>query len=169
MYSADHSLCPALYQDNHQWLTGWLRRRLDCHHTAEDLAHDTFLRLITRGKPNNQFGREPRALLTHIAKGLMIDRWRRQDVERAYLEALAQVPDAQAPSEEARLVIIETLVRIDAMLCRMPAKTRRMFLLAQLGGCTLQQISQRTDTPVITVRRHIRKALVACMVIVEQG
>ncbi len=33
-------------------------------------------------------GDEPRVLLTHIAKGLVIDHWRRQSIERAYLEAL---------------------------------------------------------------------------------
>jgi RNA polymerase sigma-70 factor (ECF subfamily) len=38
-----------------------------------------------------------------------------------------------------------------------------VFLLAQLEGLTLQQISEQAGMPVITVRRHIRKALLACM------
>lgn len=59
--------------------------------------------------------------------------------------------------------MIETLARIDARLALLPALTREVFLLAQLDGLTLQQISDRVQAPVITVRRHIRKALLACM------
>ncbi|MNJ02049.1 putative RNA polymerase sigma factor FecI [compost metagenome] len=51
------------------------------------------------------------------------------------------------------------------MLQRLPAATRDMFLLAQLDGLTLQEISEQTGKPVITVRRHLRKALMACMAV----
>lgn len=36
-----------LYQDHHGWLHGWLRKKLGCSHQAADLAHDTFMRLLT--------------------------------------------------------------------------------------------------------------------------
>ncbi len=58
---------------------------------------------------------------------------------------------------------MESLLRIDAMLRSLPAKTRQVFLLAQLDGLGLQQIADHTEMPRITVRRHIRKALIACM------
>ncbi len=155
----------ALYSDHHGWLRGWLGVKLGNASDAADLAHDTFLRLMTsRGLPA-QLGDEPRALLTHIAKGLVVDHWRRESVERAYLEALAQQPDVETPSPETRLLIIDALTRIDAMLATMGARTREIFLLAQLDGLTLKQIAERTGAPVITVRRHIKKALVACMAI----
>lgn len=152
-----------LYSDHHGWLYGWLRRKLGNACDAADLAHDTFLRVIASRRLSAQFGDEPRALLTHIAKGLVIDHWRRQNVERTYLDALAHLPEPEAPSPETRLLIIEALMRIDAMLASLPARTREVFLLAQLDGLTLQQIAAHTQTPVITVRRHIHKALTACM------
>lgn len=152
-----------LYRDHQDWLRAWLRRRLDCSQTAEDLAHDTFLRLLSAKRSPTRLSGEPRALLTHIARGLVVDHWRRQSVERAYLEALAQRPTHEAPSAETQALIIESLVRIDNMLSSMPPRIRKIFLLAQLDGLTLKQISQRTDTPLITVRRYIRKALLACM------
>ena len=155
----------ALYSDHHGWLRGWLGVKLGNASDAADLAHDTFLRLMTsRGLPA-QLGDEPRALLTHIAKGLVVDHWRRESVERAYLEALARQPDMEVPSPETRLLILDALTRIDAMLATLGARTREMFLLAQLDGLTLKQIAERTGAPVITVRRHIKKALVACMAI----
>ncbi|WP_350283514.1 sigma-70 family RNA polymerase sigma factor [Nitrosomonas sp.] len=155
-----------LYTDHHGWLYNWLRRKLGNTCDAADLAHDTFLRVMASRQIPLQLGEEPRALLTYIAKGLVIDHWRRQDVERAYLEALAHLPEAEVPSPETRLIIIDALMRIDAMLTSLSGRTREIFLLAQLDGLTLQQIAERTQTPVITVRRHIHKALVACMAVV---
>jgi len=150
-----------IYSDHHGWLQSWLRRKLGDAHQAADLAHDTFLRLMSGQR--SSFGAEPRALLTHIAKGLVVDHWRRQDIERAYLEAVACLPEPQVPSAESQYLIIEALLRVDAMLASLPPRTREIFLLAQLDGLTLQEIAERTQTPVITVRRHIHKALVACV------
>ena len=150
-----------LYRDHHGWLHGWLRKNLGCSHRAADLAHDTFLRLLTERRERQVM--EPRALLTHIAKCLVIDHWRRLEVERAYLETLALHPEPEAPSPEEQLLVVETLLRIDAMLAGLPARTRDTFLLAQLDGLTLKEISARTGTALITVRRDIHKALLACM------
>lgn len=153
----------ALYAQHHGWLFGWLRARLGDSADAADIAHDTFLRLLLGNRSPEQLGREPRALLTHIAKGLVVDHWRRKDVERAYLEALRHLPRGQVPSSEEGLIIVETLMRVDAVLAALPRPTRRMFLLAQLDGLTLRQISEQTGVAVITVRRHVKKALLACM------
>ncbi|MFT4012288.1 MAG: sigma-70 family RNA polymerase sigma factor [Paracoccus sp. (in: a-proteobacteria)] len=153
----------ALYAAHHGWLQGWLRGRLADGGDAADLAQDTFLRLLASHRRPSRLGPRPRALLTHIAKGLLVDHWRRKRVERAYLDMLAHLPACQVPSAEERLIVVETLTRIDAMLARLPAMTRDVFLLAQLDGLTLQQISDRVQVPVITVRRHIRKALLAAM------
>ncbi|EJM79372.1 sigma-70 family RNA polymerase sigma factor [Pseudomonas sp. GM60] len=151
-----------LYSEHHGWLQGWLHRKLGNRCDAADLAHDTFLRLLTRQvvKP---WGSEPRALLTHIAKGLMIDRWRRQDIERAYLETIAHLPVAAVPSPENRLLILETLMRIEALLRELPAVTRDTFVLSQIEGLTYAQIAIRLNVSLITVKRHMRAAFIACL------
>lgn len=56
-----------LYGEHHGWLYGWLRKKLGCAHNAADLAHDTFVRVMASRRI--QFGDEPRAFLTHVAKG----------------------------------------------------------------------------------------------------
>lgn len=151
-----------LYSEHHGWLHGWLSRKLGNACDAADLAHDTFLRLMVRQTPRS-LGLEPRALLTHIAKGLVIDRWRRQDVERAYLETIAHLPAQDVPSPETRFLILEALQRIDALLQEMPAKTREAFLLSQLDGLTYQAIADRLSVSLITVKRYMRDAFVACL------
>lgn len=165
MQSSDSLSLPAveqLYRHHHGWLQGWLHRKLGDSGDAADLAQDTFVRLMAARRPP-VLREEPRALITHIAKGLLVDHWRRRAVQQAYLDAIAHLPEPQVPSPETGLMIVQTLVAIDAMLQRLPAATRDMFLLAQLDGLTLQEISERTGKPVITVRRHLRKALMACM------
>ncbi|MHC6226879.1 sigma-70 family RNA polymerase sigma factor [Pseudomonas sp. X10] len=151
-----------LYAEHHGWLQGWLGRKLGNASDAADLAHDTFLRLLNR-QASRYFGSEPRALLTHIAKGLVIDRWRRQDVERAYLETIAQLPEPEVPSPETRLLILETLYRIEAMLQEMPARARQVFLLSQLEGLTYPQIAAQLKMSLITVKRDMREAFLACL------
>lgn len=150
-----------LYASHHGWLLGWLRKKLGCADNAADLAQDTFVRLLGQRKTPDLS--EPRALLTHIAKALMIDQWRRQAVERAYLEALAHLPETTAPSPETRLLILEALMRIETMLRGMPAKTRDIFLLSQLDGLTYPQIAGQLGTSLVTVKRHMRAGFMACM------
>ena len=151
----------SLYSGHHGWLQGWLRRKLGCNEQAADLAQDTFMRLFGRkGLELDQ----PRALLTHIAKGLIIDHWRRQEVERAYLGALANMPEALAPSAETHYLILESLYRIEAMLRGLPEKTREIFLRSQLDGMTYAQIAEDMGMSLITVKRHMKTGFVACMV-----
>jgi len=167
LQSSDSLSLPAveqLYRHHHGWLQGWLHRKLGDSGDAADLAQDTFVRLMAARRPP-VLREEPRALITHIAKGLLVDHWRRRAVQQAYLDAIAHLPEPQVPSPETGLMIVQTLVAIDAMLQRLPAATRDMFLLAQLDGLTLQEIAEQTGKPVITVRRHLRKALMACMTV----
>lgn len=164
MSSVDRSLnlhVQNLYSEHHGWLHRWLDRKLGNTSDAADLAHDTFVRLLTR--QSIATGAEPRALLTHIAKGLVIDRWRRQDVERAYLETIAHLPEPQMPSPETRWLILEALYRIDAMLCAMPEKTRQAFLMSQVDGMTYPQIATELNVSLITVKRYMRDAFLACL------
>lgn len=151
-----------LYRDHRSWLHGWLRRKLGCSEQAADLTQDAFVRLM-QARRGADLGAEPRAFLTHIARNLLIDHWRRQEVERAYLDALAHLPEPEEPSPETRLLVLEALQRIDAMLRAMPGGTREIFLLAQLDGLRYAEIAERLGVSVVTVKRHMSKAYLACM------
>jgi RNA polymerase sigma factor (sigma-70 family) len=151
-----------LYTEHNGWLLGWLGRKLGNACDAADVAHDTFVRLLGR-QVEAGFGSEPRALLTHIAKGLLVDRWRRLDVERAYLQAIAHLPEPEAPSPETRWLILETLYRVDAMLREMPARVRQVFLLSQLDGLTYAQIAEQLQVSLVTIKRDMRTAFLACL------
>lgn len=152
-----------LYTDHHGWLRGWLGKKLGCSEAAADVAQDTFIRLLTRRRGSLEQDQEPRALLTHIARCLVIDHWRRQDVERAYLETLAHLPEAETPSPETHWQILEALYQIEAMLRTLPPLTREVFLLAQLDGLKYAEIARHTGVSLPTVKRHMRNAFIACL------
>lgn len=151
----------SLYVEHHNWLVGWLRRRLGNIDHAADIAQDTFVRVLL--KSAIEVIEEPRAYLTVIAKGLVANAHRRDALERTYLETLAMVPEALAPSQEYRAMLLETLFEIDAMLDQLPAKARSTFLLAQLEGLTYAEIAERLDISVRTVKRHMVLGFEQCL------
>lgn len=158
--SALNATVEGLYNAHHNWLTGWLRRRLGCPHNAADLAQDTFVKvLLARETPQLV---EPRAFLTTIAKRVLCNHYRRQELERAYYQALAELPEAVAPSEEERAIILETLVELDQLLDGLPILVKRAFLLAQIDGLTHNEIAARLSISVATVKRHLTKAAMRC-------
>lgn len=148
-----------LYSDHHGWLQDWLRRRLGNAFDAADLAHDTFLRLLRSLEPV----REPRAYLTTIAHGLVVNHWRRQDLERAYRETLATVADTQAPSPEEGALLLEALCELDALLNQLNPKARTAFLLAQLEGYTYIEIAARLDVSERMVKKYMAQAMLHCL------
>ncbi|KAF7598190.1 MAG: RNA polymerase subunit sigma [Candidatus Dactylopiibacterium carminicum] len=156
----------ALYADNHSWLQAWLRKKLNCSHRAADLTQDTFLRLLVSGRlPEPEFSR---AYLTQIAKGLMVDQFRRRQIELAYLDALAQLPEVQAPSPETQALVIETLSFLDTALNRLPVPVRETFLLSQFDGLTYRTIAERLGIAPATVRKYMLRATLACYAALEE-
>ena len=149
-----------LYLDHHSWLTGWLRSKLGCPQSAADLAQDTFMRLLTsRETPTLA---EPRAFLTVVAKRVLFNHYRRQDLEHAYLEALADLPQTLVPSEEDKAIILQTLMVLDQMLDGLPSPVKRAFLLAQIDGLSYAEIGAQLGISIATVKRHLNKAALRC-------
>jgi len=155
----------ALYRDHHAWLQLWLRRRLGNVGDAADLAHDTFARILDARLP--AVLHEPRAYLTTVARGILVNWYQRRALEQAYLEALAQLPEDQAPSPERQLIVLQTLHEIDAMLDALPAPVRRAFLLSQIEGLTYEAIACKIGVSLITVKRYMARAFRQCLACME--
>lgn len=152
----------SLYRQHHGWLEGWLRGKLGpSQQHAADLAQDTFVRVLQKQLlPPLQ---APRPFLVTIARGLMVDLFRRQDLERTYLEALASQPEAQAPSPEQQALVVETLLQVDAMLAGLGSRPRQAFLLAQLDGMSYPDIASTLGVSVSSVKKYMVKALTHCL------
>jgi RNA polymerase sigma-19 factor, ECF subfamily len=150
----------SLYVDNNGWLQGWLNKRLGCSFRSADLMHDTFLRLLARDEWLQ--AREPKAYLMTVAKRVLIDHWRRERVEKAYLDALMQIPVEYAPAPEEQHMLLETLQEIDCLLEGLPVVVKRAFLYAQLDGLKQMEIANKLNISVSTVKRYLIMAGTQC-------
>ncbi|MNH32298.1 putative RNA polymerase sigma factor FecI [compost metagenome] len=88
--------------------------------------------------------------------------WRRTELHRAYLDALANLPEAVVPSEEDLALLREALEAVDALLDGLPEKVRHAFLLNRLEGLTHQQIAEQLGVSLATIERWIKRAVTQC-------
>jgi len=155
-----------LYSDHHGWLFAWLRRRLGCSHNAADVAQDTFLRIIASRDAllGGAALSEPRAYLVTVSRNLLIDRARRQSIERAYLTELAQIAGQLPgyPSPEETLAALQALEQISAALERVAPKAREAFLLHYLEGRTQVAVAQRLGVSTRMVQKYLIQCLLQC-------
>ena len=152
-----------LYSSHSGWLRGWLRKRLDNHSDAADLVQDTFVRVIKARQATDI--RQPRQYLSTVAKGLVIDLFRRRALEHSYLEALATMPEDSWPSQETQAIVLETLMEIDRMLDSLGDKVRQTFILSQFEGLSYPKIAERQGISLRTVNNHMAKAMEHCVLI----
>ncbi|UVL64836.1 sigma-70 family RNA polymerase sigma factor [Pseudomonas sp. B21-031] len=160
-----HEQLHALYRDHNVWLRSWLRHRLNNSADAADLAQDTFVRVLLARTASSL--KEPRHYLTTIARGLVIDLYRRRSLEQAYLEALQLRPEAYAPSAEIRAQILDSLLAIDRLLDGLGTRTRQIFLAVQLDGLSYEKTAERCGVSVSTVRKHLARGLMHCLLLNE--
>lgn len=156
-----------LYRSHHGWLRTWLGRRLGNGSDAEDLAHDTFIRVLKGHQSADQCGlaqlREPRAYLTTVAKRVVINYYERQSLERAYMASLQLMPEPMAPSEEDRAILLETLRELDDLLDALPARVRTAFLLSQLEGLSYEEIASQLKVSERTITRYMAQGFRQCL------
>jgi RNA polymerase sigma factor (sigma-70 family) len=160
------ALIDSIYREHHGWLLGWFLRRLSGSSQAADLAHDTFVRLITSRELAQV--REPRAFLRTLAHGVIVNHWRRADVERAWAEAVAAQPELLAPSPEERMIAVEMLCRIDAMLNTLSDKARKAFLLSQIDGRTYAEIALELGVSDRMVKKYMAQAMLQCLLLSQE-
>jgi RNA polymerase sigma-70 factor (ECF subfamily) len=144
------------FRRSYGWLTASVHRLVGSRNDAEDLAASAFTELA--GMEDVSHIRQPRALLTTIARRLTYEFWRRRDLERAYLEQLA-LADA---SPEEICIAIDELLRIDAALQGISANAREAFILSQFEELGYAEIAERLHVSVSMVRKYLAQALTAC-------
>lgn len=158
----DRALIDHLYREHQGWLRGWLRKRLGCPQHAADVTHDTFLRILSA--PERLELQQPRSFLGTVARRLLVDRARREVLERTYLEELQRQVDAghSMPSAEAVASALQLLEQLAAALQGLAPRVRTAFLLRQLEGLAQDEIAARLRVSTRMVRKYLVQALLHC-------
>lgn len=155
-----HDTVDTLYRSHHAWLFALLRRKLGDREYAAELAQDTFERVWKAGATPALDA--PRAYLTTVAGRLAINHFRRQALERAYHDTLAHAPEAYSPSPETRLIVIDTLTELWRLVDGMPARMRRIFLMAHLDGQPYAEIAAQLGVSLNIVQKDAIAGLQHC-------
>lgn len=160
--SLEHPLAQ-LYRQHHGWLQAWLRKRLGQAEPAADLAQDTFVRLLRQPAELLAELRTPRAYLSTIAHGLLVNHWQRQDLEQAYLQALALHAPGLHPSAEEQASTLALLHAVQQMLEGLAERPRRAFLMARLEGLGYAEIAQVLGVSERMVKSYMSQAMLHCL------
>lgn len=98
-----------------------------------------------------------------MARGLCVDLWRRREVERAWLETLANRPLDAVPSAERQTAALQALVAVDAMLKRLPAPVAEAFIQSMVHGRSAKEVAADMGVSDRTVRNYLSRAMLACL------
>ena len=151
-----------LFLAHNNWLQKLLKRRLGNANDAADLAQDVFLRLLIQPRCFDTLA-AARAYLGSMAHGMCIDLWRRKEIERVWLDALAAQPLPTSVSAEHCAIVLETLFQVDAMLQDLPEKVRAAFLMSQIGGLTYAKIGVELAVSERMVKKYMAQAMLHCL------
>jgi len=137
-------------------------RRLRNRQEAEDLAHDTFVRVLEAKSVQVE---QPRAYLHQTARNIAVDAYRREDRREAMeLGALDQTPPSGDP--EHFMHAIQLADSIEQALSELPINCRKIFIWQKIEGLTQQEIAERlglsknmVEKYMIRTLRHLRDRL----------
>ncbi|MGD9850590.1 MAG: RNA polymerase sigma factor [Nitrospirales bacterium] len=140
----------------------YLNGKLRCPQEAEDVAQDTFLRLLSVDNPTTI--RQPRAFLYRVARNLVVDSSRKRTVRARHMVDMVDLedhssdkaaPDHMAEGEQLYQVLREAIGA-------MPPRRRQVFVLYRFGQVTQADIARQLGISTSMVERHLMKAMDDC-------
>jgi RNA polymerase sigma-70 factor (ECF subfamily) len=128
---------------------------------AEEVTLDTYLQVWRQASVFDERRGRPLAWLLTIARNKAIDRlrsakWKRH--EQARLEEAAPVA-AAAESPEETAAGAETRLQARAALAQLKPEQRELIEIAYFGGLTQQEIADKLDLPLGTVKTRMRTGM----------
>ncbi len=153
------------YRAHCPWLIKIVCRYSGCRFVAEDISHDTFLKVLVQVSPSVLRGlaQNPKGFLRSMAKHLLIDKIRRDLVEQSYWDSLQafhlNVSDYQL---DEHVAAIEALSKLSQALEALPHLEQSAFLLYYIDDLKHQDIAERLAVSVSTVRRAIARCMMNC-------
>lgn len=158
-----------LYQEHYEWLYLWLRKKTGHLHNAEDIAQDTFTKILQSHQ--NLFEiKEPRAFLTTTAKNILINRIKREQFEAAYLSELQDVQQLleERTSPEHSLMILQAIEQMSLALKNVSDKARQAFIAHFLEGYSYPEIAEQLGVSVRMIQKYLSQCLMACYQVQRQ-
>jgi RNA polymerase sigma-70 factor (ECF subfamily) len=150
------------FEQYHAGLHRFLLRRLRSSHNAQDLAQETYLRLLRMD--SHELVRKPQAYLYRIAANLVYEfklRERNEPVafdSEALERAAESTPSGAIDAGEA----VSLAQQLESVLGQLPPLYRAVFVLRKRDGMSYPEIARTLDISVHTVKKYLARAVAQC-------
>lgn len=151
------------FEKHRPGLITYLRRRTVTEADAEEIAQESYTRLLGYRHGRSRPPQVWRSLLYRIAGNLAISQFRTH--RRHHLEKQTSLDDvevaSETPSQERIVLAQQELAIIRRTLEALTPKCRRVFLLSRAHQKTYPEIAQTCGISVKMVEKHMSQALAA--------
>ncbi len=151
------------FEQYHAGLHRFLMRRLRSMHHAQDLAQETYLRLLRMDR--QELVRKPQAYLYRIAANLVYEFKLRERNEPVCFDSEAVEHAVESPAVPATADASEGVSlhqQLEAVLGQLPPLYRAVFVLRKRDGMTYAEIARTLDISVHTVKKYLTRAVAQC-------
>jgi RNA polymerase sigma-70 factor (ECF subfamily) len=155
----DETAFERLYDATRAKIYGVLLRILRRPALAEEVMMETYLKIWKTADGFDPTVASPTTWMVAIARNRAIDIVRKRgDLS---IEEEADLPEApsEAPQPLARREMTEELKRLLSCLGRLDPEKQRIVLLAYYSGWSRDQLAQKLDIPVNTMKTWLRRSL----------
>jgi RNA polymerase sigma-70 factor (ECF subfamily) len=153
-----------LFASNHLALHGFLRRRVMHAWDVQDLAQETYMRMLGIDEKRAESIADPRAYLFTVASNLvkehaMLQKRRALDVDIAHL-----LPDLESPQGSAEDATERELRsrRLSEVLDRLPSRCKAVLLMQHRDGMSYEEIAKHFGVSSHMVKKYVVRALMLC-------
>lgn len=134
---------------------------------AEDVLQEAFIRVWQRAQSFRPGQAKAISWLIAITRNLAIDKLRAKRAPVAAIEMAEDVPDAQ-PTPEAATAASQERAQIENCLDELEDRKAEAVRSAYLEGYSYQDLADRFDTPLNTIRTWLRRSLLRLRDCLEQ-
>jgi len=142
-------------------LIAFLRRRTATEADAEEIAQESYVRLLGYGYGGSRAPKVWRSLLYSIAANLAASQFRRR--RRHHLDGQRDLDEVElacdTPSQERMVAAHQELLLVRQALAALSPKCRRVFLLSRAHHKTYPEIAQMCGISVKMVEKYMSQAL----------
>lgn len=148
-----------VYNTNYQKVYDFAHKLTDNKHRAQDITQQCFLKLWEKAADLLHEEEDIFPLLYVIVKRIVIDESRRRSLEKVALKDWQNNAPQASNNAENHLLHRSARNRVAAILKSMPEKRRYIYMLYKEEGISHQEIAQRLNISITTVRSHLKEAM----------
>ena len=138
-----------------------LRRRFGSEEVADDVLHETWLRVARMGDPGPV--KSPMAYLLRIAANVAEDKRQANARLLDFVEVEELLHFADETAEPGRIAEArDDIAAVERALAELPARRREIFLASRVSETPHQEIARRHGVSVRIVEREVKAALLHC-------